>query len=108
MSPQKKNISIIHNCEEHLFDWLKIRMSEHGISINQQSNLTEVLSDYENEMSFLSQHLKQIQKWNKTKEECYSLSEKLNGFGEEDEKLMYMIERVAFEGQILWLTIQEN
>lgn len=108
MSPQKRNISIIHNCEDHLFNWLKIRMSEHGISFDQQSNLTEVLCNYESELSFLRQHIKQIQQWNKIKEECYSLSSELNGYGEQDENFMNLVEKVAFDGQILWLTIQEN
>ncbi|MCG8310681.1 MAG: hypothetical protein MI975_25050 [Cytophagales bacterium] len=108
MTPQQKNINIVHNCEEHLFNWLKHVLQEHGVSIDETSNLTEVLSIYENELDSLRQHLKPLQKWNKIKDECYNLSNKLNGQGEYDEQLYALSEKAAFEGQILWLTIRES
>lgn len=108
MSPQQKNISIIHSCEEHLFNWLKMKLVEHGISIPDEQSLSDILSTYENKLEFLRQHIKPIQKWNKVKDECYSLSAGLNGNAEHDDQLMVLIERAAFEGQVLWLTLQED
>jgi len=108
MNPQEKNISIIHNCEDHLFNWMKIKLKEHGFSINEQHNLSDILFAFENRMDFLRQHIKSIKKWNKIKDECYSLSSRLNGSAEGDERLNNLVEQAAFEGQILWLTIQED
>lgn len=108
MSPQQKNISIIHNCENHFCDWLKNRLVNHGIPINNQYSLSEILLNHESELEFVRQHIKPIKKWNTNKDECFNLSEKLNGRGNNDDHLMVLIERTAFEGQILWLTIQES
>ena len=83
-------------------------MSERGIAIDQLNNLTDILRKYESELFFLHQHIKQIQKWNEVKEECYELSSELNGYGEQDDRLSNLVEKVAFDGQVLWLTIQED
>ena len=108
MNPQQKNINIVHNCEEHLYNWLKVRLNQHGIYIDKPCSLAEILSLYEKESDALKQHIEPIQKWNKIKDECYELSTKLNGQGEYDDQLYALSERAAFEGQILWLTIREN
>ena len=108
MSPQQKNISIIHNCEEHLFNWLKIRLHDHGVLTLDHNCLSDILSNYEKDLEFLRQHIKTIKKWNQIKEECYSLSSEMNGSGDNDEHLQGLIEKAAFEGQVLWLTIQED
>ena len=108
MTAHQKNIHIVHNCEEHLLNWLKIILRDHGIVVNDSSNLTEVLAKYEKELDSLRQHIKPLKKWNKIKNECYSLYTKLNGNGENDELFFTLSERAAFEGQILWLTIREN
>ena len=83
-------------------------MHRHGIKINQKSNLTEILFNYQNQMSFLNQHLKQIRQWNEIKEECYDLSSRNLHDYDQDERLERLVEKVAFDGQVLWMTIQEN
>jgi len=108
MSPQQKNISIIHNCENHFCDWLKIRLVDQGIPINIKYGLSEILLKHESELEFVRQHIKPIKKWNNSKDECYNLSSKLNGRGSNDDHLLVLIEKTAFEGQILWLTIQDS
>lgn len=83
-------------------------MQKHGIQINQRSNLTEILFNHENQMSFLNQHLKQIQQWNKIKEECYDLSTRALNDYKDDERLENLVEKAAFDGQVLWMTIQDQ
>lgn len=108
MSPQHKNINIIHNCEEHLCNWLKIRLVEKGVSVDHKADLTEILEHHTEELDTLRQHIKPLKKWNSIKNRCYSMSTKLNGYAEQDEELGNLIEKAAFEGQILWLTIKEE
>lgn len=108
MSPQQRNISIIHNCENHFCDWLRNQLGSHGVLIKGKVGLTEILTNHENELNSVRQHLKPIKKWNITKDECYSLSSRLNGNGENDDRLGILVEKTAFEGQILWLTIQDS
>jgi len=108
MSPKQKNISIIHNCENHFYHWLKLRLLQNGVTVDDHCTLTDILINHEKELVALKQHIKQLQKWNKVKEECFSLTTKLNGDGESDDHLQFLIEKAAFEGQVLWLTIQED
>ena len=108
MSATEKNINIIHNCEERFYNWLKSRLDEHGINLQDQSNLSGLLEHYENELSTFKQHLKPLLKWNRTKDECYKMNEQLNGHAGQDQFLNDLIEKTAFEGQILWLTFQEE
>jgi hypothetical protein len=108
MSPKQKNINVIHNCEELFSNWLKVRLGEKGISINESDKLSELLICHGHELANFKQHLKPLVKWNKIKDECYDLSTRLNGIGKNDEQLVDLIEKTAFEGQILWLTLQED
>lgn len=108
MSPQQKNIGIIHNCEDHFCDWLKNQLGQNGININDQVGLTEILTNHENRLDSVRQHLKPIMRWNKIKDECFDLSSRLNGNGEGNDQLKALVEKTAFEGQILWLTIQDS
>jgi len=108
MSPQQKNISIIHNCENHFYSWLTSRLSGMGVSIDNQQNLSDMLLHHERELIVIKQHLKPLQKWSRTKDECLVLSSTLNGNAETDEFLGELLEKTAFEGQILWLTLQEG
>lgn len=107
MTQKQKNINIIHNCENHFFNWLKFRLFQKGVAIDDQFTLTDILSIHEPELVALKQHIKQLQRWNKIKDECYSLSQSMNGNGEQSDHLQTLIEKAAFEGQVLWLTIQE-
>jgi hypothetical protein len=108
MSSKEKDIHIIHNCEEHFYNWLKFRLLQKGILVDKLSTLTDILVNHEKELIALKQHIKQLKKWNRIKDEFYKLNTRLNGDGENDEYLQSLIEKVAFEGQILWLTIQED
>ncbi len=108
MNPQQKNINIIHSCEEHFFELLKLRLGEQGISIEDSMSLSEILQLYSKQLDSLRQHIKPLLKWDKVKDECYSLSNKMNGSGKRDEYLQSLIEKVAFEGQVLRLTIHDE
>lgn len=108
MSPKQKNINVIHNCEELFTNWLKVRLENKGISISENDKLSELLICHENEFTYLKQHIKPLLKWNKIKDECYNLTTKLNGTAKKDKQLVRLIEKTAFEGQILWLTLQED
>ena len=108
MSPKQKNINIIYNCEELFSDWMKVRLGEKGISISNSESLSVLLFSHEFELVNFKQHIKPLQMWNRNKDECYKLSTKLNGTAENDELLAALIEKTAFEGQILWLTLQED
>ncbi len=108
MSTVRKNIDIIHNCEERFYNWLKVRLTSQGISPDDQNDLSELLEHYSNELASFRQHLKPLLKWNKVKDECYEMSSALNGHAEQNEDLKELIEKTAFDGQILWLTFQEE
>lgn len=108
MNATKKNIDIIQNCEERFYNWLKTRLTDQGINLRQQPNLSEILENYQKELSVYRQHLKPLLKWNRVKDECVALNKKLNGHAENDQILSELIEKTAFDGQILWLTFQED
>jgi hypothetical protein len=108
MSPQQKGIDIIHNCERHFYEWLKVLVHEKGIDPEKHKNLSEILKLIENNSQDYKQHIKPLIKWDKTKNECYILSDKLNGSAENDEELSELIEKTAFEGQILCLTLRDE
>ena len=108
MSPRQKNINIIHNCEKHFFNWLTIRLMEMGVTIESQHDLSEILLNHEKELGLIHQHLKPLQKWSRIKDECFSRSSQLNGNAESDEYLGELLEKTAFDGQVLWLTLQEG
>ena len=107
MSPQQKNLSIIHNCEEYLLNWLKEKMNEQGIAPSNQGNLSDLLTCHEEALTFLNQHIKPIKKWISTKREYERLSATERPDENSEEQLSTLGEKVAFEGQVLWLTIQE-
>ena len=106
MIPKQENINIIHNCEELFSKWLLARLGNKGISINGIGGLSELLNSHEQELSDIKQHIKPLRKWNKIKDECYSLTAKLNGAANINDQYAELIEKTAFEGQILWLTLQ--
>lgn len=108
MNPKRKSINIIYNCEELFSDWLKVRLGEKGISICGSENLATLLINHEHEFANFEQHLKPLQKWNKNKDECYKLSTEINGNSEYNEQFTAFAEKTAFEGQVLWLTLQEG
>jgi hypothetical protein len=108
MTAVEKNIDVIHNCEQRFYNWLKFHLSSHGVYGIDQSDLSGILQHYEGELTMFKQHLKPLLKWNKIKEECYTLNTQLNGRAETDENLQKLIEKTAFEGQVLWLTFQEE
>jgi hypothetical protein len=108
MTAIKKNINIIHNCEERFYNWLKSKLSEKGINFIEQPSLSDLLEHYERELLSDNQHLKPLQKWDKVKNECLGQSRRLNGQADQNHDLVDLIERTAFEGQILWLTFQED
>lgn len=108
MTAIKKNINIIHNCEERFYNWLKSKLSGKGINFIEQPNLSDLLEHYERELLSDNQHLKPLQKWDKVKNECLGQSTRLNGQADQNRDLVDLIERTAFEGQILWLTFQED
>ena len=108
MSTTEKSINVIHNCERHFYEWLKLRLYKKGIILNNQDDLSIVLSQHENSLDELKQHLKPLLKWDKIKNECYVLSASLNGSADNDGYFVGLIEKAAFEGQILWLTLEED
>ena len=108
MSPKQKNINIIYNCEELFSDWMKVRLGEKGISISKSESLSVLLFSHEFELVNFKQHIKPLQKWNKNKDECYKLSTEINGNSEYNEQFTAFAEKTAFEGQVLWLTLQEG
>lgn len=108
MSVVSRNIDIIHNCEDRFFNWLKIKLACQGISADDFRNLSELLECHEKELVHFHQHLKPLKKWNQTRLECDKLNASLNGNAENDEYLAGLLERTAFEGQVLWLTFQEE
>ncbi len=108
MNATKKNIDIIHNCEERFYNWLKARLNDQGVNLREQPSLSIILDHYQGQLTVYRQHLKPLQKWNRVKDECYQLSNKLNGNADKDQYLSELLEKTAFEGQILWLTFQED
>ena len=108
MIKQQKNLGIIHNCEELFSKWLKARLENRGIPITNGEQLSELLINYEHELANLKQQIKPLQKWNKIREECVELKTTINGGVGNDEHLSKLIEKTAFEGQILWLTFQDD
>jgi hypothetical protein len=108
MNTVQKNIDIIHNCEERFFNWLLLKLSCQGIAPVDQTDLSELLEHYEGELVDFRQHLKPLVRWNRVKDACVELSYDLNGQAENDEDLLDLLEKTAFEGQVLWLTFQEE
>jgi hypothetical protein len=108
MSPRQRNINTIQNCEKHFYIWLKARLKEMGVSVDQQQNLSDILLNYEFELDIIKQHLKPLQRWCQIKDECISLTVQLNGKAQSEENLVEMVEKTAIEGQVLWLTLQED
>ncbi len=108
MSAALRNIDIIHNCEDRFFNWLKYELACQGVSAEDFKDLSELLTHHEAELIHFRQHLKPLKKWDKTRLECYALSSSLNGSAEKDEDHLSLLEKTAFEGQVLWLTIQEE
>ena len=108
MDKQRKSIGIIHSCEELFSKWLKSRLENKGIPISNSEHLSELLINYEKELANINQQIKPLQKWNKVREECVELTAKMNGEARNDEHISKLIEKTAFEGQILWLTFQDE
>jgi len=108
MSTIEKNIDIIHNCEERFYKWLRSRLLDHGIKLQDQQDLSHLLESHEGELQIFKQHLKPLLKWNQVKDECYKMNARLNGHAQHDEYLNQLIEQTAFDGQVLWLTFQEE
>jgi hypothetical protein len=108
MNTVQKNIDIIHNCEERFFNWLLLKLSVQGITPGVQNDLSELLDHHEGDLTSFRQHLKPLVRWNKVKDACYEMSYDLNGHAESDEDLLDLLEKTAFEGQVLWLTFQEE
>lgn len=108
MNTVKKNIDIIHNCEERFFNWLRLKLSCQGITPGDKNDLSELLDHHEGDLVSFRQHLKPLVRWSKLKDTCYEMSYDLNGQAESDEDLLDLLEKTAFEGQVLWLTFQEE
>jgi hypothetical protein len=108
MNTVQKNIDIIHNCEERFFNWLQLKLSCQGITPGDQTDLSELLDHHEGDLDNFRQHLKPLVRWSKVKDVCYEMSYDLNGQAESDEDLLDLLEKTAFEGQVLWLTFQEE
>lgn len=104
MSPRQKNINIIHNCETLFSNWLLVRLGKIGISLKDTCGLSELLNGHDQELANLKQHIKPLRRWNKSKDDCYSLTAKSTV----DEHHSELVEKTAFEGQILWLTLRED
>lgn len=108
MNDLDKHIDIIHNCETRFYNWLKFRLGEKGILMSDRCDLSELLVNYENELNTYRQQIKPLQKWDKIKCECYELGSSLNGHADDDIAFAKLVEKTAFDGQVLWLTFQEE
>ncbi len=108
MNTVQKNFDIIHNCEERFFNWLVFKLSCQGILPGDQTDLSDLLEHYEEDLISYRQHIKPLVRWNKVKDACYDFNASLNGYAENDEDLIDLLEKTAFEGQVLWLTFQEE
>ncbi len=101
-----KYIDIIHTCEDLFSEWLIKRLKLIGREVSRDLAFSDILSIYENELSIDQQHIKPLMKWNEHKTKCYSYTtDKMNG---NSKNIQDFMEKTAFDGQVLWLTLQEN
>lgn len=95
-----KWIGIISHCEKLFTEWLCKKLSQAGHSMQTDADLSEILLKYEKKCSGDQQHVKPLLSWNDKR--CFCLNQIKNG--QYDKDLQYLLEKTAFEGQVLLLT----
>jgi hypothetical protein len=100
----EKWIGIISQCEKLFIEWLCHKLSQAGHSIKGDSDLSEILVNYEKKCNGDQQHLKPLLSWNDKR--CLCLDQLKNDQSVPDKELKYLLEKTAFEGQVLLLTFK--
>ncbi len=103
------NFDTIQNCEQHFCKWIKVRLHQHGIHTDYHQNLKELLHRHSEELDQMEQHIKPLKRWCQIKDECYGLAGDMDDVATFDEpQIKELMEKIAFEGQILLLTMQDS
>lgn len=97
-----KWIGIISQCEKLFIEWLSNKLTSAGHSIQNNSDLSEILVSYENKCKGDQQHIKPLLSWNDKRSYCLERLEN----SQYDNDLHYLLEKTAFEGQVLLLTFK--
>ncbi len=108
MSPLRRNIDIIHTCEQHFYNWLRTQLLSKGIESSEKQTLSALLSKHLRDLAEFRQQLIPLNKWDKQKTKCYKIKSISSDDSDLNDAELELFEQTAFEGQILLMTFQDN
>ncbi len=108
MKTINQHISTINFCENLFCTWVKNELRKVGVELNGEIEFSEILSRYTKEFQSENQHIKPLVRWNENKKRCVNLSSKKNLVNGDFKNYESLLEKTAFDGQVLWLTLKNN
>lgn len=108
LNDEESLFEAIENCELKFFGWLKERLHEKGIEVNEGVSFQELLRKYEDRLNGDKQHVNPLVNWVKEKNKCLELKNQVNGNGRLSNNEMNLLEKTAMNGNVLLLTFQAN
>ena len=95
--------------ESQFASWLKTRLRQKGIDINESLSFPEMLREYENKLNGDRQHVTPLLNWIKEKDKCTILKLQFNDVNHHlDQSEFNLLEKTAMDGAVLLLTFQNN
>ena len=94
--------------ESKFAGWLKSRLEQRGIFVEENIPFKEVLKQYENNLNGDSQHVNPLMNWAREKEKCTNLKGHLNSGNFLEKSEFDFLEKTAMNGAVLLLTFQNN
>lgn len=89
--------------------WLKSRLQQKGIEVNECLSFPEMLREYESKLNGDRQHVVPLLNWIREKDKCASLKLQLNNEDcHLDQSEFSLLEKTAMDGAVLLLTFQNN
>lgn len=95
--------------ESKFAGWLKSRLLQRGIDIEENLSFPELLREYEIKLKTDRQHVNPLINWMKEKDRCQNLKLQLNnGNSHLDPTGFNLLEKTAMDGAVLLLTFENN
>ena len=95
--------------ESKFAGWIKSKLIQKGIDVDESMNFQDLLKAYESKLSSDNQHVNPLMNWLKEKDRCASMKLQLtNEDAHLDKSEFNLLEKTAMDGAVLLLTFQSN
>jgi len=98
----------LDQCEEQFRNWLLKKLSKQGCIVHDNQSFRDLLKTYEHYVNSDHQHINPLLNWMKENQRCQNMKTIYLTQHQLTRDDLYLLEKTALNGAVLWLTFQDN